>query len=274
MAQRTRNTAPDGAPPEAAREPETPPFKPATNGYTPDPLATAPAFLTEQRKLIYWQMNRAMKAFARVGLGKTRENREQHFKFRGIDELLNLGAPILVEHGIVVLPEVTSRTLTERETARGTLMFNVALGVSFTFVSALDGSSHIVKTAGEASDTGDKATNKAMSAAFKYALLQAFAIPLEGEGEDADASTPDETVRSRKSDKPAPPEGYGPEFLTRATNAARGGTDDMRKAWVESKNGERARWDYLVKHDDENWKIIKGHAADIDAKVRDIKERR
>ena len=37
-------------------------------------------------------------------------------------------------------------------------------------------------------DSGDKATNKAMSAAYKYAAMQAFAIPTEGDN-DADSTT-------------------------------------------------------------------------------------
>ena len=38
-------------------------------------------------------------------------------------------------------------------------------------------------------DSGDKATNKAMSAAFKYACFQTFCIPTE-EMKDPDAETP------------------------------------------------------------------------------------
>jgi hypothetical protein len=37
-------------------------------------------------------------------------------------------------------------------------------------------------------DSADKATNKAMSAAYKYACLQTFCIPTEGDN-DADATT-------------------------------------------------------------------------------------
>jgi hypothetical protein len=60
----------------------------------------------------------------------------------------------------------------------------------FDFVAASDGSKHTVKTYGEAMDSGDKATNKAMSAAYKYAAFQAFCIPTEGDN-DADATTPE-----------------------------------------------------------------------------------
>jgi hypothetical protein len=43
---------------------------------------------------------------------------------------------------------------------------------------------------GEAMDSGDKSSNKAMSAAYKYAAFQAFCIPTEGDN-DADATTHD-----------------------------------------------------------------------------------
>jgi hypothetical protein len=69
----------------------------------------------------------------------------------------------------------------------------------FDFVSAEDGSKHTVRTFGEAMDRGDKATNKAMSAAYKYAAFQAFAIPTEGDN-DADASTHEVKSRDTSND--------------------------------------------------------------------------
>jgi hypothetical protein len=47
---------------------------------------------------------------------------------------------------------------------------------------------HVVEAYGEALDAGDKATSKAMSAAYKQAVVQLFCIPLQG-SDDADAST-------------------------------------------------------------------------------------
>ncbi|MGL9724902.1 ERF family protein, partial [Sodalis sp. (in: enterobacteria)] len=55
----------------------------------------------------------------------------------------------------------------------------------------------------EAMDSGDKATNKAMSIAYKYAAFQAFCIPTEETAIDADAEvhevaapTPDDILKS------------------------------------------------------------------------------
>jgi hypothetical protein len=80
------------------------------------------------------------------------------------------------------------RECTDRISAKGGNLFYVTVEAEFDFVSAEDGSKHTVKTFGEAMDSGDKATNKAMSAAYKYAAFQAFAIPTEGDN-DADAQT-------------------------------------------------------------------------------------
>src|SRR6478736_352439 len=70
-------------------------------------------------------------------------------------------------------------------------------------VSAIDGTKHTVATFGEAMDSGDKATNKAMSAAYKYAAFQAFCIPTEETAVDADAETHHIQPRA-KAQKPAP----------------------------------------------------------------------
>jgi hypothetical protein len=87
-----------------------------------------------------------------------------------------------------VLPRVSERQTTERLGDNLQLLINVILRVSFTLVSAEDGSSHKVEAYGEAFDAGDKATAKAMSAAYKSAMLQTFCIPV-GDTEDADAAS-------------------------------------------------------------------------------------
>jgi hypothetical protein len=83
---------------------------------------------------------------------------------------------------------VISRDCVERVTAKGGAIFYVTVKCEFDFISADDGSSHCVTTFGEAMDSGDKATNKAMSAALKYCCLQTFMVPTEGDN-DSDATT-------------------------------------------------------------------------------------
>lgn len=127
---------------------------------------------------------------AEQGISKDRKNTQQGYNFRGIDDVYNALAPIISKHGLVILPRVLSREQVERQTQKGGVLFYTTVEVEFDFVSALDHSKHTVKTYGEAMDSGDKSTNKAMSAAYKYACMQAFCIPTEGDN-DADQTTHD-----------------------------------------------------------------------------------
>jgi len=135
---------------------------------------------------------RVQAALAEVGIKKNQRNKDQGFEFRGIDDVYNTLAPLLAKNSLVVIPRVTSRTVTQYTTGRGTLMFNVAVIVRYEIASAIDGSRTFAIAPGEASDSGDKATNKAMSAAYKYMMFQLFCIPIDVL--DADASTPPEAV--------------------------------------------------------------------------------
>jgi hypothetical protein len=137
---------------------------------------------------VYQAINKVQAALAVEGISKARNNQAQGYKFRGIDDVYNALSPLLAKHGLCVLPRCTSREVVERVNAKGTALFYVTVCAEFDFVAAEDGSKHTVITYGEAMDSGDKATNKAMSAAYKYACMQAFSIPTEGDN-DADAQT-------------------------------------------------------------------------------------
>lgn len=137
---------------------------------------------------VYRAISAVAGAIAKEGIAKNKKNTTQGFMFRGIDDVYNALAPILSEFGLVVLPRVLKRIETEREAKSGGALFNVVVEVEFDFVAAEDGSRHVVKTFGEAMDSADKATNKAMSAAYKYAAMQAFCIPTSGDN-DADATS-------------------------------------------------------------------------------------
>lgn len=148
-----------------------------------------------ENKKVYEAINKVMAALAKIGISKNNRNQQQGYAFRGIDEVYNTLAPILSEHHLCILPKILTRTVTERTTSKGGALFNVVVEAEFCFVCSDDGSSHMVKTFGEAMDSADKATNKAMSAAYKYACLQTFCIPTEGDN-DADATT--HTVATKK----------------------------------------------------------------------------
>ena len=128
---------------------------------------------------------------AKVGIAKNRRNLQgSGYNFRGIDDVYSALSPLLAAHGLVIIPRVTCRECVERASKNGGALFYVTVHAEFDFVSADDGSIHTAATFGEAMDSGDKATNKAMSAAYKYAAFMTFAIPTEGDN-DADAHTPE-----------------------------------------------------------------------------------
>ena len=121
-------------------------------------------------------------------IAKSRQNKPQDYWFRGIDDLYAAFQPCLIRHGLFIVPSVKSLQREERTTRSGGLLNYTILTVEHTFYAVADGSSVTATTLGEAMDSGDKSANKAMSAAMKYALLEVFAIPTEGDHDTENTS--------------------------------------------------------------------------------------
>ncbi|HHK9547116.1 TPA: ERF family protein [Citrobacter freundii] len=139
-------------------------------------------------KKVYAAISGVACALAEQGIRKEKKQGSQvNYAFRGIDDIYNALAPELVKNKLLILPRYTERTCVERTSKSGGALFYITVRGDFDFVSTEDGSIHTVTTYGEAMDSGDKATNKAMSIAYKYAAFQAFCIPTEETAIDADA---------------------------------------------------------------------------------------
>ena len=140
------------------------------------------------------------KVMAEIGsIGKDNTNKQQGFKFRGIDDVYNTLHPILAKHGVFSVPEVLSEVHEERKTKSGGALIYRIYKIRYTFY-APDGSSIFCIVIGEGMDSGDKAGNKAMAIAHKYAYLQVFSIPT-AEEKDPDAQS-HEVI---SQEKPTPP---------------------------------------------------------------------
>lgn len=135
--------------------------------------------------MIYKAISNCMREIGAVG--KNSRNTAQGFMFRGIDAVMNAINPALVNNGIFVVPEILEQRREERTNTKGTTLLYSVCTIKYTFF-AEDGSSVSAVVIGEGMDTGDKATNKAMSIAFKYACFQVFCIPTE-EMKDPDADS-------------------------------------------------------------------------------------
>ncbi len=151
-------------------------------------MAPSPAITITTSPDVYRAIAYVMREIGKDGIAKDGRNQQQGYSFRGIDSCMNALNPILADAGLCILPRMVSRTQDERTTAKGGVLFYVVVEAQFDFVSAKDGTMHTVCMYGEAMDSGDKATNKAMSAALKYACLETFMIPTEGTP-DADEQT-------------------------------------------------------------------------------------
>jgi hypothetical protein len=111
-------------------------------------------------------------------IGKDKKNVQQNFMYRGIDDVMNALQPLLVKHRVFAVPEILSQQREERQTKTGGNLIYSICNIKYTFY-ADDGSSISATVIGEGMDSGDKATNKAMAIAMKYACFQVFCIPTE-----------------------------------------------------------------------------------------------
>ena len=128
-------------------------------------------------------LNEVMKAVG--GIAKKDRNQAQGFNFRGIDSVVNAVSPQLQKFGVVVVPSVEDYSYDTVEIGRNrTAMGHVKLKVTYTFIGA-NGDAIKTTVVGEAMDSGDKATAKAMSVAFRTALLQALCLPTDEPDPDA-----------------------------------------------------------------------------------------
>jgi len=154
---------------------------------------------------IYKKMTEVMKEIGPVTKAQT--NNAQGFKFRGIDQFVNALHPALVKHGVFMTPECVSEVHEVREVVRSNGKAGVDkyiyLQMKYHFY-ADDGSKVTVgPVPAEGLDSGDKATNKALSAALKYALIQTFCVPTEDMVEpDADSPTMGQTPPKAGPEKP------------------------------------------------------------------------
>jgi hypothetical protein len=130
-------------------------------------------------------------------IGKNQKNQQQGFKFRGIDDVYNAVHPILAKHGVFTAPTVLTERTEERQTKSGGNLLYRILTIKYTFFAS-DGSSFESTVVGEGMDSGDKAANKAMAVAHKYALLQTLCIPTE-DMIDPDSQVPEPSVPKPKA---------------------------------------------------------------------------
>lgn len=191
---------------------------------------------------VYQAINAVQKAVGKTGIAKDgmASGFGAGYAFRGIDSVYNALSPLLADAGLVIIPRCIERHETQRPSGNNKILYFVTVKMEFDFISAEDGSKHTACTYGEAMDSGDKATNKAMSIAYKYACFQTFAIPTEGDND------PDATVH-----EPAPARKQQPQQSAPVASKI-----DIERLFAEIKKADAAQLPNIINH-------IKANEANI-----------
>lgn len=186
-----------------------------------------------EKKNIYESIAAVMGEIGAVG--KKSKNQQQGFMFRGIDAVMNAINPALVKNKVFIVPEIMEQTREERTSSKGgTLIYSVCK-IKYTFF-AEDGSSVSAVVIGEGMDSGDKATNKAMSIAFKYACFQVFCIPTE---EMADPDAECHEVKAKA--EPAEQKSQEEQKVLKATPKQ----IELLKKYVPTEEGQKKMLEYV-----------------------------
>jgi hypothetical protein len=125
-------------------------------------------------------------------VGKTQENKQQNYNFRGIDDVMSAMAGPMRTHGVFILP-----TIAEHKHERDGKMTRTLITMRYR-VYGPAGDCLVADVPGEAFDFADKSTNKAQSAALKYLLFTLFMLPVDGRSiDDGDRHHPEPTPEHR-----------------------------------------------------------------------------
>lgn len=117
-------------------------------------------------------------------VGKGDRNNEQGYNFRGIDAVINAVGPVFRKHGVVAVPMLDNATYRDVQTSKGKPSRECTVRVTYRFYGPAG--DHIDATVpGESMDFGDKGAAKAMSVAYRIALLQLLTIPTHEPDADA-----------------------------------------------------------------------------------------
>lgn len=141
-------------------------------------------------------------------IGKNGVNNYDKYNFRSIDDVYNKLQPVLAKHGVFFVPNVIEAHEEHLQSQQGKTQVRVKLRVNYK-IFADDGSMIESVVEGEAIDRSDKATNKALTAAFKYLLIQIFCIAVEG-SDDADNESPELNFVAEKNPE-TKPRNFAPE---------------------------------------------------------------
>jgi hypothetical protein len=201
-------------------------------------MTTAPAKLT-----VFEAWSKVMEDVQSIGKNQTNATPGQNYKFRGVDAVMNAVGPVLRKYGVFVVPEHVEQTHRDVLTTKGNPSRESTITVTYR-VYGPTGDSFPMEAPGEAMDSGDKGTAKAMSVAYRTVLLQALTIPTNDPDPDEQTyeRAPEPARYQRPADDHASQLTAVKRRLMAAVKRAKAGEvndDDDAKSWIVAEMSTR-----------------------------------
>jgi hypothetical protein len=215
---RERATAAAAPPAEGWPEPAEPgtgPVRPAVEtaplediSYDDNAIADAELVPVQQA----WA--RVMADVQSISKADQRSDTGGRYNFRGVDRVVNAVGPALRRHGVLVLPtRIIEIEYRESRTTNNKVMQDIAVRVQWTVIGPKGDQLPPMESAGQATDTSDKGTAKAVSVAQRVLFLTALHIPTQD---------PDVDRGHERGERPGPkPADYRDEITDPRTSLGR-----------------------------------------------------
>ena len=138
--------------------------------------------MSDKSKSVFEALGAVMEDVSAVG--KKDRNTQQGYDFRGIDAVINAVGPAFRKHGIIPTPLKSEAKYRDVLTINGKPSRECTVTVTYRFHGPA-GDYIDCEVPGESMDFGDKGAPKAMSVAYRIALLQVLCIPTHEPEPDA-----------------------------------------------------------------------------------------
>lgn len=166
-------------------------------------------------------------------VGKNGENTHFKFKYQAWDDVLPAVRGACVEVGLVILPNIVS-------TERGDKY--VTIKARFDCIDTETGQTLAVEYAGEANGNDDKAIQKAMTSATKYAFLKLFQISTKDDHDPDGDPAPKQSEAPNRATEAAPVIDWNARGVQ-----AFGGDKKAFEAWTAKGASVMVAWGALLK---------------------------
>lgn len=135
---------------------------------------------------------------ANGGIQKTHKNETMNYMYASFEDFNNAISPLLVEHNLLFFGSIESSSVSEYLTKKKDIMFKSVVHIRYTWFSVIDGSFFESIVIGEANDSADKASQKALTIALKNLFTQTFSIPTSGDHSQDENSDPHEPTQQNQ----------------------------------------------------------------------------